>query len=206
MKRLCEYIETIHQSDVKNYVEKMNYNEEMASMIYDGLAHLKTLTPVYNENVIFSLYGDTLFVQPTQDQPFILKKEERIFYSPLCFVEKMDLTQQFTLNSMSQQQALGAYVVVDLDYDFKHMILLIVDTIFNYFKNHIQNQIHQAINDLQNQFPQAVISTVNVIADDQIPQDNQIQQMESEIIEKQVHINQAFEQKTKEYYQSILYS
>ena len=56
------------------------------------------------------------------------------------------------------------------------------------------------------QFPQATISAVNVIADQSIPQDHQIQQMESQIIEKQVDMNQAFEKKTKEYYQSILYS
>lgn len=206
MKRLYEYIESIHQTDVKNYVEKMNYDEDMISTLYQGLEDLKNLIPVYNENIIFSLYGDVLFVQPTKEQPFILKKEERVFYSPLYFVEKMDLSQQFTLNSMTQQQALGAYVVVDKDYDLTHMILVIVDTLFNDYKSHIQNQIHQVIHDLQSQFPQATISTVNVIGDGQIPQDNEIEQMESEIIERQVHINQDFEEKTKEYYQSILYS
>lgn len=206
MKRLCEYIESIHQSDIENYVEKMKYDEDMVSTLYQGLEDLKTLTPVYNDNIIFSLYGDVLFVQPAKEQPFILKKEERVFYSPLYFVEKMDLTQQFTLNSMTQQQALGAYVVVDLDYDLTHMILIVIDTLLNDFKDNIQNQINKVIHDLQSQFPQAVISTVNVITDNQIPQENQIQQMESEIIEKQVDINQAFEQKTKEYYQSILYN
>lgn len=118
----------------------------------------------------------------------------------------MDLSQQFTLNTINQQQALGAYVVVDQDYSLSHMILIIIDTLLNDFKDQIQNQIQKMINDLQMQFPQATISAVNVIADQSIPQDHQIQQMESQIIEKQVDMNQAFEKKTKEYYQSILYS
>ena len=46
----------------------------------------------------------------------------------------------------------------------------------------------------------------SLIASDHAPQEDQIQQMESQIIEKQMDMNQSFEQKTKEYYQSILYN
>ena len=73
-------------------------------------------------------------------------------------------------------------------------------------KSTIQNQINETIRHLQEQFPQATISTVSVIASDHAPQEDQIQQMESQIIEKQMDMNQSFEQKTKEYYQSILYN
>ena len=128
-------------------------------------------------------------------------------FAPLTsFVEKMDMTQQFLLNSMNHQQALGAYVVVDKDYPFIHMILLIIDNLLNDVKSTIQNQINEMIRHLQEQFPQATISTVSVIASDHAPQEDQIQQMESQIIEKQMDMNQSFEQKTKEYYQSILYN
>lgn len=206
MKRLYEYLDCIHQDDIQLYVEQMNYDEDMLLTFNQGIEELKKMTPIENDNVIFSLYKDVLFVQPNQDNPFIIKKEEYVFCSPLYFVEKMDLSQQFTLNTINQQQALGAYVVVDQDYSLSHMILIIIDTLLNDFKDQIQNQIQKMINDLQMQFPQATISAVNVIADQSIPQDHQIQQMESQIIEKQVDMNQAFEKKTKEYYQSILYS
>ena len=118
----------------------------------------------------------------------------------------MDMTQQFPLNSMNHQQALGAYVVVDKDYPFIHMILLIIDNLLNDVKSTIQTQINEMIRHLQEQFPQATISTVSVIASDHATQEEQIQQMESQIIEKQMDMNQSFEQKTKEYYQSILYN
>lgn len=206
MKRLYEYLDCIHQEDIQLYVEQMKYDEDMLLTFNQGIEELKKMTPIENDNVIFSLYKDVLFVQPNQDNPFIIKKEEYVFCSPLYFVEKMDLSQQFTLNTINQQQALGAYVVVDKDYPFIHMILLIIDNLLNDVKSTIQNQINEMIRHLQEQFPQATISTVSVIASDHAPQEDQIQQMESQIIEKQMDMNQSFEQKTKEYYQSILYN
>ena len=187
-------------------LKKMKYSNDMYTTLSKGIEDFKQLTPIYNDNVIFSLYKDMLFLQPDQDQPFLTRKEDHVFYSPLYFVEKMDMTQQFPLNSMNHQQALGAYVVVDKDYPFIHMILLIIDNLLNDVKSTIQNQINEMIRHLQEQFPQATISTVSVIASDHAPQEDQIQQMESQIIEKQMDMNQSFEQKTKEYYQSILYN
>lgn len=206
MKRLYEYLDMISQEDIHDYVEKMKYSNDMYTTLSKGIEDFKQLTPIYNDNVIFSLYNDMLFLQPDQDQPFLTRKEDHVFYSPLYFVEKMDMTQQFPLNSMNHQQALGAYVVVDKDYPFIHMILLIIDNLLNDVKSTIQNQINEMIRHLQEQFPQATISTVSVIASDHAPQEDQIQQMESQIIEKQMDMNQSFEQKTKEYYQSILYN
>ena len=201
MKRLYEYLDMISQEDIHDYVEKMKYSNDMYTTLSKGIEDFKQLTPIYNDNVIFSLYKDMLFLQPDQDQPFLTRKEDHVFYSPLYFVEKMDMTQQFPLNSMNHQQALGAYVVVDKDYPFIHMILLIIDNLLNDVKSTIQNQINEMIRHLQEQFPQATISTVSVIASDHAPQE-----MESQIIEKQMDMNQSFEQKTKEYYQSILYN
>ena len=206
MKRLYEYLDMISQEDIHDYVEKMKYSNDMYTTLSKGIEYFKQLTPIYNDNFIFSLYKDMLFLQPDQDQPFLTRKEDHVFYSPLYFVEKMDMTQQFPLNSMNHQQALGAYVVVDKDYPFIHMILLIIDNLLNDVKSTIQNQINEMIRHLQEQFPQATISTVSVIASDHAPQEDQIQQMESQIIEKQMDMNQSFEQKTKEYYQSILYN
>ena len=206
MKRLYEYLDMISQEDIHDYVEKMKYSNDMYTTLSKGIEDFKQLIPIYNDNVIFSLYKDMLFLQPDQDQPFLTRKEDHVFYSPLYFVEKMDMTQQFPLNSMNHQQALGAYVVVDKDYPFIHMILLIIDNLLNDVKSTIQTQINEMIRHLQEQFPQATISTVSVIASDHAPQEDQIQQMESQIIEKQMDMNQSFEQKTKEYYQSILYN
>ena len=206
MKRLYEYLDMISQEDIHDYVEKMKYSNDMYTTLSKGIEDFKQLIHIYNDNVIFSLYKDMLFLQPDQDQPFLTRKEDHVFYSPLYFVEKMDMTQQFPLNSMNHQQALDAYVVVDKDYPFIHMILLIIDNLLNDVKSTIQNQINEMIRHLQEQFPQATISTVSVIASDHAPQEDQIQQMESQIIEKQMDMNQSFEQKTKEYYQSILYN
>lgn len=118
MKRLYEYLDMISQEDIHDYVEKMKYSNDMYTTLSKGIEDFKQLTPIYNDNVIFSLYNDMLFLQPDQDQPFLTRKEDHVFYSPLYFVEKMDMTQQFPLNSMNHQQALGAYVVVDKDLSF----------------------------------------------------------------------------------------
>lgn len=205
MKRLCEYLDIICQDDVLEYVEKKHYDDSMNAVLSQGIEKLKKVTPSYNDNIIFLLYKEALYMQVSNQQSLTTKNQPQIFYSPLFFVEKLDITQQLTLNSLNQAQALGAYVVLDEDYSIPFMILSILDNIINH-QDKIQDYINQMMNELTSKFPGANISTVSVIAQDGQIEENQIKEMESEIIEKQIHIDQAFEQKIKQYYQSILYS
>ena len=69
-------------------LKKMKYSNDMYTTLSKGIEDFKQLTPIYNDNVIFSLYKDMLFLQPDQDQPFLTRKEDHVFYSPLYFVEK----------------------------------------------------------------------------------------------------------------------
>ena len=87
MKRLYEYLDMISQEDIHDYVEKMKYSNDMYTTLSKGIEDFKQLTPIYNDNVIFSLYKDMLFLQPDQDQPFLTRKEDHVFYSPLFIVE-----------------------------------------------------------------------------------------------------------------------
>lgn len=76
MKRLYEYLDMISQEDIHDYVEKMKYSHDMYTTLSKGIEDFKQLTPIYNDNVIFSLYKDMLFLQPDQDQPFLDTKKQ----------------------------------------------------------------------------------------------------------------------------------
>lgn len=185
----------------------MEYDNHIFDTLYDGIQELKTMKPTYNDNVIFSLYSDMLFIQPIQEQSVHTKKEEKVFFIPYYFMQNLDITKQYPLQQLSLSQALGAYVVLDQDYSATHMILLIIDTLF-YEEGSLQaikHHLQEMIDDIHKQFPTAVVSTVAVQSSDQVSQ-NDLQNFKSQIFEQQVTINKAFEQKIKDSYQYIMYN
>lgn len=203
MKRLCQYLDDIHQEDIQNYIEKMQYDEKMYSTLSQGIEELKTVTPAYNDNIIFSLYKEVLCIQVGSEHPVSTKPEPKIFYSPLYFVEKMDLSRQSNLFSLNQEQALGAFVVLDKDYPATHMILRILDDVIHYHQDEAHEGINLLLNQLSVQFSDVQISTVNVKAEGKSIEEL-VNETNVNIFEEQEKINQAFDQKTKQYYQSIL--
>ena len=207
MKKLYEYIDSITKDDIYEYIDDMEYDDHIFDTLYDGIQELKTMKPTYNDNVIFSLYSDMLFIQPIQEQSVHTKKEEKVFFIPYYFMQNLDITKQYPLQQLSLSQALGAYVVLDQDYSATHMILLIIDTPF-YEEGSLQaikHHLQEMIDDIHKQFPTAVVSTVAVQSSDQVSQ-NDLQNFKSQIFEQQVTINKAFEQKIKDSYQYIMYN
>ncbi len=207
MKKLYEYIDSITKDDIYEYIDDMEYDDHIFDTLYDGIQELKTMKPTYNDNVIFSLYSDMLFIQPIQEQSVHTKKEEKVFFIPYYFMQNLDITKQYPLQQLSLSQALGAYVVLDQDYSATHMILLIIDTLF-YEEGSLQaikHHLQEMIDDIHKQFPTAVVSTVAVQSSDQVSQ-NDLQNFKSQIFEQQVTINKAFEQKIKDSYQYIMYN
>lgn len=207
MKKLYEYIDSITKDDIYEYIDDMEYDNHIFDTLYDGIQELKTMKPTYNDNVIFSLYSDMLFIQPIQEQSVHTKKEEKVFFIPYYFMQNLDITKQYPLQQLSLSQALGAYVVLDQDYSATHMILLIIDTLF-YEEGSLQaikHHLQEMIDDIHKQFPTAVVSTVAVQSSDQVSQ-NDLQNFKSQIFEQQVTINKAFEQKIKDSYQYIMYN
>ena len=207
MKKLYEYIDSITKDDIYEYIDDMEYDDHIFDTLYDGIQELKTMKPTYNDNVIFSLYSDMLFIQPIQEQSVHTKKEEKVFFIPYYFMQNLDITKQYPLQQLSLSQALGAYVVLDQDYSATHMILLIIDTLF-YDEGSLQaikHHLQEMIDDIHKQFPTAVVSTVAVQSSDQVSQ-NDLQNFKSQIFEQQVTINKAFEQKIKDSYQYIMYN
>ena len=207
MKKLYEYIDSITKDDIYEYIDDMEYDDHIFDTLYDGIQELKTMKPTYNDNVIFSLYSDMLFIQPIQEQSVHTKKEEKVFFIPYYFMQNLDITKQYPLQQLSLSQALGAYVVLDQDYSATHTILLIIDTPF-YEEGSLQaikHHLQEMIDDIHKQFPTAVVSTVAVQSSDQVSQ-NDLQNFKSQIFEQQVTINKAFEQKIKDSYQYIMYN
>lgn len=207
MKKLYEYIDSITKDDIYEYIDDMEYDDHIFDTLYDGIQELKTMKPTYNDNVIFSLYSDMLFIQPIQEQSVHTKKEEKVFFIPYYFMQNLDITKQYPLQQLSLSQALGAYVVLDQDYSATHMILLIIDTLF-YEEGSLQaikHHLQEMIDDIHKQFPTAVVYTVAVQSSDQVSQ-NDLQNFKSQIFEQQVTINKAFEQKIKDSYQYIMYN
>lgn len=205
MKKLYEYIHHISQNDIQKLIQDKDYDEDDAEFFKENIARLQTLTPIDNDNIIFALYGEMLFIQPPKDEPFVLKKKEEIFYTPLCFVKQLDLSQQFSLRFLSDEQILGAYVVLDDDYDAVDMVLLILNA-FIMDSHDIREQINEIIGDIQKQFPYASVSAVGVLSPQEELGEWDIQNMEPQIIQQQMTIQEQFQQKLKDYYQSILYS
>lgn len=207
MKRLYEYLHDIQQEDIKQYIDDMKYDVSMFELLINGIEMLKNIDPIYNDNIIFSLYSKVLVVTPTKDNPFTSKQEKHVFFSPFYFVKDLDISKQYTLDYMTTQQAVGAYVMLDKDYSTNHMILTIIDTIIMLDNEMIdpQKDLHKIITDLQNRFPSAMISAISIQSDENISH-NTIQDMQSQILEEQMRINKEFQQKTKDYYQHIFHN